>query len=117
MSHKFFRGKSVFLLVLMPLVSKMQAQTAPVTPDIRLSQQSVSLAIGNECTQVEFWNESVVRVVHRPVNGADIPQSLTVIAKPAKVDVKVSDQGDELVLSRARLQVHVEKATGRVRFL
>lgn len=84
--------------------------------DLQQDAQGVTLTTADGITRVEVWNDGIVRVIHRPSAAGALPKSLTVVAKPIKVSWKLANGATEAVLSTARVQVHVEKATGRVRF-
>jgi alpha-D-xyloside xylohydrolase len=68
-------------------------------------------------TRVEFWNERTIRVLHTPTQELPKNASLAVVAKPQKVKWQCQDNADNVLLTTATLQVRVDKATGRVRFM
>ena len=77
----------------------------------------VTLTTAAGVTRVEIWGDRIVRVTHRPP-AAEAPRaSLAVIARPDPGPWEFAEQGDEILLTTARLRVAIDETTAAVRFL
>lgn len=66
--------------------------------------------------EVQFFTPSVVRIVKSPEGMAVEKQSLSVIAKPEKVNLKTSVKDNKIVLNSDELIVSVDTRTGAVTY-
>jgi alpha-D-xyloside xylohydrolase len=101
-------------IVLAVAASSLSRQALPA--DVQQDSRGITLTTSSLITRVEVWNEGVIRVTHRLPESAPEPASLSVIAKPAGVAWKFSEEGDDFVLATPKLQTCVDKASGVVRF-
>ncbi len=85
-------------------------------PKISKDHLGVTLDYGTYSTRVEIWSDDIARVTHRVANSPQAPQSLTVVAKPAKVNWKMTEAPTEVTVTTPQLQIHIDKASGGVRF-
>jgi alpha-D-xyloside xylohydrolase len=72
--------------------------------------------IGGVKTQLEVWQDGIVRVTHRPLGPFSVPASLTVVAKPEAADWKFQQDAEEATITTSRLVAHLDLATGAVSF-
>jgi len=84
---------------------------------IQKDPHGVTITTGSGITRVEIWSANIVRVTHGATAPPPPTASLTVIAHPGSLPWKLADRAGDLVLSTPRLQVHVNRTTGAVRFL
>jgi alpha-D-xyloside xylohydrolase len=104
-------------LLHLALASAMATITHAASADIQKDTHGITLTTGSFITRVEVWNEGIIRVTHRLPASTPEPASLSVIAKPAGVPWKFSEEGNEVVLSTPKLRIRVDKGSGVVRFL
>ncbi len=95
----------------------VSAQIPPVAGEVEQGANGVILTTTSGVTSIEIWTDQIVRVTHQPATPAPFAVSLSVIAKPENAGWKLTEDGVEAVLATAKLQVHVDKTTGRVKFL
>ena len=66
--------------------------------------------------EIQFFAPAVARVIKSPEGVAYEKQSLSVIAKPEKVNFKADMQGNKIVLNTSELSVSVDTGTGIVSY-
>lgn len=67
--------------------------------------------------EVQFFTPAVVRVIKSPQGVAYEKKSLSVIAKPEKVNFKASMQGGKIILNSRELTIYVDTRMGVISFL
>lgn len=66
--------------------------------------------------EVQFYGQSTVRVIKHPVGKVFFKESLVVIQAPRKTDIKITQQGDMILLASEKLQVSLDLKNGKVNF-
>lgn len=66
--------------------------------------------------EVQFYGPSIVRVIKHPVGKGFFKESLAVIQTPRKTDIKITRQGDVILLASQNLQVSLDLKSGKVDF-
>ena len=66
--------------------------------------------------EVTFFSPSLVRVLKAPEGSAAEKQSLSVIRKPEKVNIKTTTQDNKIILISSELSVSVDAGTGVVSY-
>jgi len=84
---------------------------------VKRDPRGITITTGSAVTRVEIWDDYIIRVTHRTTGAPTEPASLIVTAHPGDVAWKMKTNGDDLTLSTPTLLVHLDKATGAVRFL
>ena len=72
--------------------------------------------IGGVEVEVQFYEPLVVRVIKHPVGKDFSKESLAVIQNPRKTDIKMTRQGDVILLASQKLQVSLDLKSGKVDF-
>jgi alpha-D-xyloside xylohydrolase len=106
----------VFLLALFlaPSCALATADGNLSNTDADRDERGITIRANSTVTRIEIWSEGVIRVIHKPAGAAEMPKSLTVVAKPQGVSWKLEEAGDALFLSTRRMVVRVDKSTGAV---
>lgn len=84
-------------------------------PALTVADNPLTLPSGGT-VDVTWYTPSSVRVVKTPGKEVVDKASLSVIAEPQSVKVKVNDASSTLSMSSAKLSVSIDKATGAVTF-
>lgn len=66
--------------------------------------------------EIQFYNESTVRILKAPVGNMLNKKSLSVVAPPQKVNFNMKQTGDMLLLKNRSVQVFVNLKNGKVSF-
>lgn len=66
--------------------------------------------------ELQFYGSSTVRVVKHPVGKDFAKESLAVIQTPQKTDIKITRQGDVIVLESRKLRASLSLKNGKVDF-
>lgn len=103
--------KRVYLLLaLCALFTLTFAQNYQRTPQgVKVSQQALDV-------EVQFFSPSIVRVLKAPEKKNYAKESLSVIKTPEQVDLKIDQQGDNLLLTSSKLKVTLNLVTGKVSY-
>ncbi len=112
---KYLLSSALILLPFLTMTSAVRASD-PSHPLIERNSDGISLVVDGTKTELEVWQDGVVRVTHRPVSLTTVPASLTVIAKPEPVDWKLDQNAEEAKITTRRLIVRLDLASGAVSF-
>lgn len=85
--------------------------------EFQKTPSGIKTCMGGIYIEVHFFTPSVVRVVKYPEGMAAEKQSLSVIAKPEKVDLNTSVKDTKIVLNSGELRVSVDTRTGAVSYM
>lgn len=111
-------GSSLTLAVGAPPAAQGGTEQAVHRPILKQGEEQdatgVAIVSGNILTRVEVWGEEILRVSHRPAEGANFLPSLTVTATPGKGEWSLSSQGDEVTVETSRLKASINRETGTV---
>ena len=77
----------------------------------------VRVAVSSIEIEIQFYNPSTIRVIKSPAGKQFEKNSLSVIEKPQKTSINVSQTGDELLLSSEKIQVDLNLKNGKISFL
>jgi alpha-D-xyloside xylohydrolase len=67
--------------------------------------------------EIQFLNESTVRILKVPAGNIFDKKSLSVVASPQKINFSVKQTGDKLLLKSKNVQVFVNLKDGKISFL
>jgi alpha-glucosidase len=70
----------------------------------------------NGTIAIQFYTESIVRVIMNQKNPIDLQGSKAVIAKPKKVTIEVTEDNERIVLSTTNVQLVITKVPFRITF-
>ncbi|MDR2815077.1 MAG: DUF5110 domain-containing protein [Prevotellaceae bacterium] len=102
--------KSFITFATLLCLSKVSAQTFQETANgIRFTANGV-------LTELQFYNAATVRVVKSPERHAFTKESLSVVAKPAKVKISSARDQNTVTLKTSELHVAVSLQTGAIAF-
>jgi len=113
------RKKDVVFIGIIWLLGLFSSLSAATSDSKTLRRDKIGLTVETPAglTRLEIWNEHTIRVLHTPTQELPKNSSMTVIAKPQKVKWQHQDNKDYVMLRTAKLQVRIDKATGRVCFM
>ncbi len=113
------RKKYVVFVGIIWLLGLCGFLSAAISDSKALRMDEIGLTIETQArlTRLEIWNEHTIRVLHSPTKELPKNSSFTVIARPQKVKWQYQDNDDYVMMRTAKLQVRVDKATGRVCFM
>jgi alpha-D-xyloside xylohydrolase len=97
--------------LLLPLAGAFAA------PTIKTDPAGVTITNEGKLTRVEIWRDGIARVIHLPADKAHLDPSLSVIARPAPGQGKITESPTTVTLATDKFRVEVDKATGQVKFL
>jgi len=89
-----------------------------LAPKIERVQNGVQLATGDLNVKVQFYSESIVRVVKWPAGGTPEKLSLSVIQKDIpKLDVRFAEDEAGVTLSSGQVKLTISKSDGSIQYL
>ncbi len=77
----------------------------------------IKYAVDTVAIEIQFYGPSTVRVLKWPEGKTFDKESLSVIMTPQKTDFKITQKGNELILTSKSLQVSLNLKSGRISFL
>ena len=107
--------KKYFIIVLACLVLACSPQNWHAD-DVGLTLFPSSDQSAGKAIRIEPYADGVVRVMVSPADTFSTRPSLMALPRGANVDFKVEDQGNNLVLSTARIKLAIDKNSGVVQF-
>jgi hypothetical protein len=104
--------KVFFLIGLIPcfLVLKTEAQ------NYRKTDYGIKTEISSVDVDIQFYNPEIVRILKSPAGISFKKESLSVIKRPEKINLKVSRKGDNVLLVSTALDVQLNMKTGKIRY-
>jgi alpha-D-xyloside xylohydrolase len=94
------------------------AQATPAQPGVQRIQNGIQLRTGDLNVKVQFYSESIVRVVKWPAGGTSEKVSLSVIQKDLpNLDVQFGENKAEVTLSSGQVKLLVSKNDGSIQYL
>jgi alpha-D-xyloside xylohydrolase len=112
----FMKKYSFHALILCVLTMTLASARAAVTTSKKLSG-GTEFAIDGGTLRVEFWSPEIVRVTFAATNELPELKSLSVVAKPEKVDLTRQENDRISTLASGLIKVRVNKQNGAVSFL
>ena len=95
-----------------------EPQANNLAPKIERVQNGVQLATGDLNVKVQFYSESIVRVVKWPAGGTPEKLSLSVIQKDIpKLDVRFAEDEAGVTLSSGQVKLTISKSDGSIQYL
>ncbi|MGO9775545.1 MAG: TIM-barrel domain-containing protein [Terracidiphilus sp.] len=108
----------VFFLSVFPAVCQSSSPAVPAPPGVQRIQNGVQLAAGDLNVKVQFYGESIVRVVKWPTGGTSEKLSLSVLNKTLPgLDVHVDENAAEVTLSYGHIKLRISKSDGSIQYL
>ena len=104
------RLSSLVLAALSACLSSASGTTVKNTP------QGIEAQVDSVSVEISYYTPSSVRVVKTPLNKEITQKSLSVIASPEKVSVKVKNTGNTVELSSAKLRSTLNLENGEISF-
>jgi len=80
------------------------------------TEYGIKATINSVNIEIQFFNESTVRILKAPAGNIFDKKSLSVVAIPQKVNLNVKQTGDILLLKSRNVQVFVNLKNGKVSF-
>ena len=80
------------------------------------TEYGIKATINSVNIEIQFFNESTVRILKAPAGNLFDKKSLSVVAIPQKVNLSVKQTGDILLLKSRNVQVFVNLKNGKVSF-
>lgn len=77
----------------------------------------IKITIDQIDVELQFYSPQIVRVLKSPAGTSFETGSFSVVKKPEKTDLKISEKGDIIVLSAPEVTAHLNKSTGKISFL
>jgi alpha-D-xyloside xylohydrolase len=77
----------------------------------------ISVNLNSVITEVKFYSPSIVRILKYPQGKNVTKESLSVIKVPQKTEFSVKQSGNDLVLRSEKLQIIINRNSGRISFL
>jgi alpha-D-xyloside xylohydrolase len=112
--HSFYR-KFLFLSVTIAVAAQLSAQTSPNPPE-KLAD-GIVVPLKDTFLKVEVYGDNIVRIACAKDRAFFARQSVMTEPKQAvKTDWSLKTENGQAILSTAKLQVHVNLATGAVLF-
>jgi len=76
---------------------------------IKATTQSVQI-------EVQFYSPEIVRILKSPEGVPFVKKSLSVIKTPVKTDLKITGEGNKVVLQSSSMKVQLDTQTGKVSY-
>jgi len=67
--------------------------------------------------EIQFYDQSIVRVLKWPKDKTNTKESLSVIKIPQKTDFSIKQKGDDLILRSKSLMVSLNLNSGKIAFM
>lgn len=83
---------------------------------IEMTELGIKAALESIDVEVQFYSSAIVRILKSPKGELVNKNSFSVIKKPEKSDLKISEQGNEVVVASSELVVKLNRTTGRISF-
>jgi len=94
------------------------ANGAPASQGIQRIQNGIQFSNGDLNVKVQFYSDSIVRVVKWPAGGTPEKASLSVLKKALpSLDIQVEEDQAGAALSSAKLKIRLNKSDGSIQFL
>ena len=90
-------------------------QTTGWSQVFRQTENGIKARIQAIDVEVQFFSPEIVRIIKLPAGGS-VQKSLSVIAAPQKLPVKISTQKNEWIVSSSALQVTINRQTAAIQF-
>lgn len=82
----------------------------------RRTDLGINSNISSVNTEVQFYSPEIVRVIKFPETLTLDKKSLSVIKKPEKTSLKITENGNQVVLESSALKVTMDTQTGKISF-
>ena len=66
--------------------------------------------------EVQFYSPEIVRILKSPEGVPFVKKSLSVIKEPVKTDLKITTEGNKVVLQSSSMKVQLDTQTGKVSY-
>src|SRR5882762_1918374 len=106
MKKKYLKSLGVMLFFFQHGISQNYQKT---DLGIKLNSQSVQV-------EIQFFNPETVRILKSPEGVPFGKKSLSVIKEPVKTDIKITEEGNKVVLESSVLKVQLDEKTGKISY-
>lgn len=101
---------------LLTLVLILAISISGKAQSVQKTDAGIKTTINSVEVEIQFYNQSTVRVLKHPVGKDFTKESLSVIETPQKTAFKVSQQGEKLSLRSESLQVDLNLKNGKISY-
>jgi len=105
-----------FVLTSLFLVGNTNEAAQSTTIAVSKTSDGIKTTINSTIISVSFFNPSTARIVKYPEGTSPVKESLSVIAKPEKVVLKTSRQGNKLSVRSNQLNLIIDTNKGVISF-
>ncbi len=105
--------RNIFYLVCAALCSLILKAEAG---NYHRTDNGIKAEINNIDVEVQFYSPEIVRILKSPQGNTYNKESLSVIKQPEKINIDISDSGDNVLLASEAIAVQLNTKTGKVTF-
>ena len=112
MKITFFKRISLLLfLIVFSTMSNINAQ------NFQKTSNGVSVPVNGLNVSIEFYSPETVRVLKSPIGNDFEKKSHSVIKTPESVNVSLSENENQIIISSSKLKVYINRKNGAVSFI